>query len=77
MMRSPTARHAIPKKASVNGSNKKKKTNAASTKKEKVTDPWQLFLIYATPWRNPNSIFVYMLLILYILGSITEAQRGM
>jgi hypothetical protein len=68
-----TALPAIPKKTT----NSKTKKTPAAAKKEPVTDPLQLFLAYATPWRNPNSIFVYMLLTLYILGSIEEAQRGM
>eukprot|EP00977_Amphora_coffeiformis_P008490 scaffold1923_cov160-Amphora_coffeaeformis.AAC.2 len=39
-----------------------------------MTDPLQLFLVYMTPWRNPNSIFVYLLIILYALGKYSEAQ---
>jgi len=69
-----TALQAIQKKKTNNDSKTKKKP---TSKKESVTDSLQLLLAYATPWRNPNSIFVYMLLTLYILGSIEEAQRGM
>lgn len=70
-----TSLHAIKKLKNSNNKNEKRKS--AASKREQVTDPWELFIAYATPWRNPNSIFVYMLLTLYILGSITEAQRGM
>ena len=34
----------------------------------------QLVLLYMTPWRNPNSIFVYLFLILYVLGKMSEAR---
>lgn len=33
-----------------------------------------LFLVYMTPWRNPNSIFVYMLLTLIALGKYSESH---
>jgi hypothetical protein len=39
-------------------------------------DALGLFLLFMTPWRNPNSIFVYMLLLLYALGKINEAQSS-
>lgn len=35
-----------------------------------------LFLLYMTPWKNPNSIFVYMLMVLYFLGKYSEAQSA-
>lgn len=74
VVKTRTSLHAIKK----DSSNKTKKQNSTEkTAKKKVNDPLELFLAYATPWRNPNSIFVYMLLTLYILGSITESQRGM
>ena len=42
------------------------------------TDPDQsalgMVLLYLTPWRNPNSIFVYMFLVLYGLGKYSEAH---
>jgi len=37
---------------------------------------WRLVLLYMTPWKNPNSIFVYLLATLYILGTISEAQSA-
>jgi hypothetical protein len=33
-----------------------------------------LFFLYMTPWKNPNSIFVYMLVTLYFLGKYSEAH---
>ena len=51
----------------------KKKDN--SDDKESMSDPLQLLLLYMTPWKNPNSIFVYMLAILYALGKYSESQH--
>ena len=35
-----------------------------------------LVLLFMTPWRNPNSIFVYMLLIVYGLGKYSELKAS-
>jgi hypothetical protein len=51
------------------------KKNPAEPEREKG-DVIGLLLLYMTPWRNPNSIFVYMLLLLYVLGSISESQSA-
>ena len=37
--------------------------------------PLELMVVYMTPWRNPNSIFVYMFAILYALGKVSEARH--
>mmetsp|Transcript_9832 Transcript_9832/g.20435 ORF Transcript_9832/g.20435 Transcript_9832/m.20435 type:complete len:121 (-) Transcript_9832:477-839(-) len=34
----------------------------------------ELVILYMTPWRNPNSIFVYLFGGLYFLGKYSEAQ---
>ena len=34
----------------------------------------ELVILYMTPWRNPNSIFVYMFGALYFLGKYSEAK---
>ncbi len=34
----------------------------------------ELVILYMTPWRNPNSIFVYLFGALYFLGKYSEAQ---
>lgn len=39
-------------------------------------DALGLLILYMTPWKNPNSIFVYMLLLLYGLGTYSEAQAA-
>ena len=41
--------------------------------KEKQTGISLLFT-YMTPWRNPNSIFVYMFGLLYALGKYSESH---
>jgi hypothetical protein len=51
----------------------KKPTNTEEEKKQ-VVDPLELFILFMTPWRNPNSIFVYMLIIINILGRMQESQ---
>ena len=48
--------------------------NAEEEKKKQVVDPLELFILFMTPWRNPNSIFLYMLIILNILGRMQESQ---
>jgi hypothetical protein len=55
----------------------KKKDEEKKIEMRQVTDPLELFILYATPWRNPNSIFVYLFLGLYALGTYSEAHRGM
>ncbi|KAL7559891.1 hypothetical protein ACA910_005388 [Epithemia clementina (nom. ined.)] len=58
-----------------------KKPTTESKYKEKTTgvvkQEWDasLFLTYMTPWKNPNSIFVYLFLTLYLLGEYSEAHR--
>jgi hypothetical protein len=52
----------------------KKKSNDDEDLKENPRG-FDLFLIFMTPWRNPNSIFVYMFLILYGLGTWKEMHR--
>ena len=52
---------------------------AKSKTKEPVQqkiDPLQLFIVYMTPWRNPNSISVYLMGGLYVLGKISEARHA-
>jgi hypothetical protein len=39
-------------------------------------DGFRMFLAYATPWRNPNSIFVYLFLIIFLLGKYSEAKSA-
>lgn len=39
------------------------------------TSPAELLITYMTPWKNPNSIFVYMIATLIILGNISEAKN--
>lgn len=54
---------------------KQKKPSNVKVEPPKV-DGLRMFLAYATPWRNPNSIFVYMLLILFLLGKYSEAKSA-
>ena len=51
-----------------------KKKGAEKKERETVTDPAKLVLLYMTPWRNPNSIFVYLFGILYALGKYSEVH---
>ncbi|CAJ1947905.1 unnamed protein product [Cylindrotheca closterium] len=55
----------------------KKRERAAKKAEEKEkTPPLTLFISYMTPWRNPNSIFLYMFLVVYLLGSYSEAKSA-
>jgi hypothetical protein len=54
-----------------------KKKEEKKTETRQVTDPLELLILYATPWRNPNSIFVYLFVVLYVLGKYSEAHHGM
>ena len=51
---------------------------APKTKEEEKVkigdDATKMFLAYANPVRNPNSIFVYLLMGLYALGKYSEAH---
>mmetsp|Transcript_22036 Transcript_22036/g.28527 ORF Transcript_22036/g.28527 Transcript_22036/m.28527 type:complete len:125 (-) Transcript_22036:228-602(-) len=58
-------------------------SSVLSAKKQPSKEPfdrekqdWNLGLVlqYMTPWKNPNSIFVYMFGTLYVLGKISEAR---
>ena len=60
--------------------NIKSKKKVTKSKKEKTTvtgndakadlDWGKIIVAFLTPWRNPNSIFLYMLIILNILGNM-------
>mmetsp|Transcript_28034 Transcript_28034/g.39407 ORF Transcript_28034/g.39407 Transcript_28034/m.39407 type:complete len:117 (+) Transcript_28034:71-421(+) len=50
---------------------KKTDTNDAKTKK-KSSSAIELFFLYMNPLRNPNSIFVYFILIINVLAKIKE-----
>ena len=53
--------------------NAKKGNNLAETESEPPS-ALGLLVTYMTPWRNPNSIFVYMLLLLVALGKYSETH---
>ena len=52
---------------------KKKKAPAEEPVREK-NSPAELVLLYMTPWRNPNSLFVYLFGAVWLLGKYSEAQ---
>mmetsp|Transcript_17802 Transcript_17802/g.43961 ORF Transcript_17802/g.43961 Transcript_17802/m.43961 type:complete len:121 (+) Transcript_17802:1460-1822(+) len=54
----------------------KKKEPAKKPEEKEQTPPLKLLIAYMTPWRNPNSIFVYLFLLVYILGSYSEAKSA-
>ena len=49
-----------------------KKKGAEEPEREE-NNALQLVVLYMTPWRNPNSIFVYLFAGLYFLGKYSEA----
>lgn len=62
---------ALPSSTEINA--KKKKVAEEEPEREKK-NAFELVLLYMTPWRNPNSIFVYMFGAVYFLGKYSEAQ---
>jgi hypothetical protein len=54
--------------------NAKKKKVAEEEPEREKKNGLELVLLYMTPWRNPNSIFVYMIGTVYLLGKYSEAQ---
>jgi len=45
--------------------------------REKIENPLELLILYATPWKNPNSIFVYLFVLVYCLGKYSESQSAL
>jgi hypothetical protein len=68
--------HAM-KKPSASGKGVEKKKTAVPQEKQAVTSNTDLFFLFMNPLRNPNSIFVYMLLILYALGTYSESHHSL
>ena len=77
----------VQKKSNTKGTTKKVITKnttkkvTKSTNKTKIGSPpkadidWPTIIAgFLTPWRNPNSIFLYMLIILTVLGKYNEAK---
>jgi hypothetical protein len=54
----------------------KKSAAAPEAKEREKKDGIGLLFLYMIPWKNPNSIFVYMLLIVYGLGKYSEAHSA-
>ena len=64
------------KKKVTSQNNVKKSTKQVNGNDSKPEIDWgRVFLTFMTPWRNLNSIFLYMLIILNILGTINEAKH--
>ena len=56
---------------------KNKKSNETKDKRGKIENPVELVLLYMTPWKNPNSIFVYLFAIVYVLGKYSESHSAL
>ena len=64
-----------PKKKSNIPANAKKTQPAGSVFNVKMSEetPWSTILLsFLIPWRNPNSIFLYLLIIVSVLGKMNE-----
>ena len=68
-----TSGAAVVPSVSLSAKKGKASNEADGDGKKKVIDPLELFILFMTPWRNPNSIFIYMLIILNVLGKMNEA----
>jgi hypothetical protein len=76
---STTALDAINTNKNNNKKNKASSSSSSGVAKEPKQEKEKvggigLLILYMTPWKNPNSIFVYMLLTLYFLGKYSEAR---
>mmetsp|Transcript_29511 Transcript_29511/g.34211 ORF Transcript_29511/g.34211 Transcript_29511/m.34211 type:complete len:133 (-) Transcript_29511:149-547(-) len=67
------AKPKINKNTSAAAASNKKK-NVKKVEEKESPKGLSLVLVYMTPWRNPNSIFVYMFGLLYALGKYSESH---
>lgn len=49
------------------------KKKGGEEKPKQELDLTKTLILFFTPWKNPNSIFVYLFVIVYILGKINES----
>ncbi|KAL7445904.1 hypothetical protein ACHAXM_011723 [Skeletonema potamos] len=70
----PTAAAAKKKKSAVSAPVKKTQpTGSVFRVKMSEETPWSTILVsFLIPWRNPNSIFLYLLIIVSVLGKMNE-----
>ena len=69
------SKSTAPKKNNITkGISKSTKSTGADTSSE-PTDWSKIFVAFLTPWRNPNSILLYLFIIVYVLGKIGENQQ--
>lgn len=65
------SKSTAPKKNNITkGISKSTKSTGAD-----ATDWSKIFVAFLTPWRNPNSILLYLFIIVYVLGKIGENQQ--
>mmetsp|Transcript_20003 Transcript_20003/g.42089 ORF Transcript_20003/g.42089 Transcript_20003/m.42089 type:complete len:156 (-) Transcript_20003:214-681(-) len=72
---SPAPKKSAPKKAAVPKKKVTKNTisdKALSTPQKTEIDWGKIILAFLTPWRNPNSIFLYLLIGVSILGEVNK-----
>jgi len=53
---------------------KKKISSSVEEGEEEKSSGIGLIFVYMTPWLNPNSIFVYLFLTVYLLGKYSESH---
>ena len=75
--RSPTVLAAKNKKSGSNSKAPAKKDTTSNVVRTKIDNPAELVLLYMTPWKNPNSIFVYLFLAVFLLGKYSESQSAL
>eukprot|EP00986_Skeletonema_menzelii_P008066 scaffold3306_cov151-Skeletonema_menzelii.AAC.7 len=64
---------APPTKKSNTPAKKKQPTGSVFNVKMSEETPWSSILLsFLIPWRNPNSIFLYLLIIVFVLGKMNE-----
>jgi hypothetical protein len=74
----PTRSFLVARSSSMTMLSAKKMGNKKKTEEDdKIKQEWDAALLiqFMTPWKNPNSIFVYMIGLLYLLGKYSESHR--
>ena len=80
--RSPAPKKSVAKSSSMKSKKVASKSNVAkkktqTTASKEVSDPtktpWStIILAFLIPWKNPNSIFLYMLIAVSVLGQLND-----
>lgn len=70
------AKKSVAKPAKNKSIGKPINAKSNSEASEPTKTPWStIILAFLTPWRNPNSIFLYLFLIVQVLGTLNATPK--